>query len=115
MAQGSETIYTTFKTYLQTPGKFIPNLELVIRAILIVYLGSVADYKVYDAAGLKTMVKGFPPQTVALIILFSLVGIAGSYMVAWFGIRVNTYANSRTALASLAGKPYPVYAIPLKA
>ena len=45
----------------------------------------------------------------------SLVGIAGSYGVAWFGIRVNTFANSRTAFASLRGKPYPCYAIPLKA
>ena len=52
---------------------------------------------------------------VAIILLFSLVGIAGSYGVAWFGIRVNTYANSRTAFASLRGKPYPCYAIPLKA
>src|SRR5256884_5208533 len=59
--------------------------------------------------------QGFPPMKVAVILLFSLVGIAGSYGVAWFGIRVNTFANSRTAFASLAGKPYPIHAIPLKA
>lgn len=51
----------------------------------------------------------------AIILAFSLVGIAGSYGVAWFGIRVNTFANSRTAFASLEGKPFPLYAIPLKA
>src|SRR5207248_7586710 len=54
-------------------------------------------------------------QRVIIILLFSLVGIAGSYGVAWFGIRVNTFANSRTAFASLGGKPYPIYTIPLKA
>jgi K(+)-stimulated pyrophosphate-energized sodium pump len=55
------------------------------------------------------------PFRVAIILAFSLVGIAGSYGVAWFGIRVNTFANSRTAFASLEGKPFPIYAIPLKA
>jgi len=63
--------------------------------------------------------KPVPGKSVALtlpiILLFSLVGIAGSYGVAWFGIRVNTFANSRTAFASLPGKPYPVYRIPLEA
>jgi K(+)-stimulated pyrophosphate-energized sodium pump len=52
---------------------------------------------------------------VLIILVFSLVGIGGSYGVAWFGIRVNTFANSRTAFASLPGKPYPVYQIPLEA
>ena len=56
-----------------------------------------------------------PPGEVALIVLFSLIGILGSFSVAWFGIRINTFANSRTAFASLGGKPYPIYAIPLKA
>ncbi len=58
---------------------------------------------------------GFGAVKVVIILLFSLVGIAGSYGVAWFGIRVNTFANSRTAFASLQGKPFPTYAIPLKA
>ena len=119
MADVSETIYTTCKTYLQTQGKFILILELFIGAILILYFGFLADYhgRSLDAEGNvhELFKKGFPPATVATIIAFSLIGIAGSYMVSWFGIRVNTYANSRTALASLAGKPYPVMAIPLKA
>src|SRR5437899_1025658 len=66
-----------------------------------------------DAGG--TPVHGYPPLKVAIILLFSLVGIAGSYSVAWFGIRVTTFANSRTAFASLSGKPYPCHQIPLKA
>jgi K(+)-stimulated pyrophosphate-energized sodium pump len=119
MAEVSETIYATCKTYLQTQGKFILILEIFIGAILIIYFGFLADYTdsftQSDGTIVQTMRHGFPPATVAVIILFSLVGIGGSYMVAWFGIRVNTYANSRTALASLAGKPYPVYAIPIKA
>jgi K(+)-stimulated pyrophosphate-energized sodium pump len=119
MAEVSETIYTTCKTYLQTQGKFILILELFIGAILIIYFGFLAEYNttstMADGTIIGTMQHGFPPVTVIIIILFSLIGIAGSYMVAWFGIRVNTYANSRTALASLAGKPYPVYAIPIKA
>ena len=52
---------------------------------------------------------------VITIVVFSLIGIAGSYGVAWFGIRVNTFANSRTAFAALKGKPFPCYSIPLKA
>jgi K(+)-stimulated pyrophosphate-energized sodium pump len=68
---------------------------------------------VVDAAG--NVSRGFPATKLAIILLFSLVGIAGSYGVAWFGIRVNTFANSRTAFASLRGKPFPCYAIPLKA
>ncbi|MFM8408574.1 MAG: sodium-translocating pyrophosphatase [Pirellulaceae bacterium] len=56
-----------------------------------------------------------PVDRVMIILLFSLIGIAGSYFVAWFGIRINTYANSRAAFAALRGKPYPCYDIPLKA
>jgi K(+)-stimulated pyrophosphate-energized sodium pump len=96
----SELIYETCKTYLQTQGKFILLLELFIGVIMVVYFGVLRHY-------------GF--GRTAIIILFSLVGIAGSYGVAWFGIRVNTFANSRAAFASLRGKPYPTYDIPLKA
>ncbi len=106
MLEVSETIYETCKTYLKTQLKFILILEIFIGAILIVYFGFFAKDKVGAPLG---------ALKVATILLFSLVGIAGSCLVAWFGIRVNTYANSRAALASLAGKPYPVYAIPLKA
>ncbi|HEX7177238.1 MAG TPA: sodium-translocating pyrophosphatase, partial [Pyrinomonadaceae bacterium] len=96
----SELIYETCKTYLITQGKFILILEAFIALVIILYFGVLLD---------------FEAARVAIILFFSLVGIAGSYGVAWFGIRVNTFANSRTAFASLGGKPYPLYAIPLKA
>ncbi len=100
----SELIYETCKTYLVTQGKFILVLWAFIAVIITAYFGWLAP------------VPGKPiGVTLPIILLFSLVGIAGSYGVAWFGIRVNTFANSRTAFASLRGKPYPIYAIPLKA
>ena len=108
----SELIYETCKTYLQTQGRFILLLWVFIGLIAAVYFGVLAPTGV-DAAGVET--HGYPPMKVAIILLFSLVGIAGSYGVAWFGIRVNTFANSRTAFASLRGKPYPCYQIPLSA
>ena len=111
MREISELIYETCKTYLQTQGKFILVLWVFIGLIAAVYFGVLAP--TVDAAGLET--HGYPPMKVAIILLFSLVGIAGSYGVAWFGIRVNTFANSRTAFASLRGKPYPCYQIPLSA
>lgn len=104
MKEISELIYETCKTYLVTQGKFIMLLWIFIAIIVIAYFGILRP------------VPGHPIYlTVPMILLFSLVGIAGSYGVAWFGIRVNTFANSRTAFASLEGKPYPIYAIPLKA
>ena len=112
MLEISELIYETCKTYLTTQGKFIMVLWLFIGTITAVYFGKLASTT--DAAT-GAVVHGFPPMKVAIILLFSLIGIAGSYGVAWFGIRVNTFANSRTAFASLRGKPYPLYAIPLQA
>ena len=112
MREISELIYTTCKTYLTTQGKFILVLWVFIGLIVAVYFGLLAQ-TVNAATG--AIEQGFPPLKVAIILLFSLVGIAGSYGVAWFGIRVNTFANSRTAFASLEGRPYPIYAIPLKA
>jgi len=100
MLEISELIYETCKTYLITQGRFILILELFIGTIMVVYFG---------------FLRGLPPYRVLVIILFSLIGIAGSYTVAWFGIRVNTFANSRTAFAALEGRPFPCYAIPLKA
>jgi len=111
MLEVSELIYETCKTYLQTQGRFLLILWVFIGIAVAVYFGKLATYP--DASG--TLVHGFPPGRVAIILLFSLIGMAGSYGVAWFGIRVNTFANSRTAFASLRGKPYPCYAIPLKA
>ncbi|HEU4565254.1 MAG TPA: sodium-translocating pyrophosphatase [Gemmatimonadaceae bacterium] len=112
MREISELIYETCKTYLITQGKFILVLWLFIGIIAAVYFGALAT-TTDPATG--ALVHGFPPMKVAVILLFSLIGIAGSYGVAWFGIRVNTFANSRTAFASLRGKPYPLYAIPLRA
>jgi K(+)-stimulated pyrophosphate-energized sodium pump len=111
MREISELIYETCKTYLTTQGKFILVLWVFIGSIVAVYFGTLAATT--DASG--ALVHGFPPVKVAVILLFSLVGIAGSYGVAWFGIRVNTFANSRTAFASLRGKPFPCYDIPLRA
>ena len=100
MLEVSELIYETCKTYLLTQGKFLLILEVFIGVIMILYFG---------------VLQHFEPIKVVVILLFSLVGIAGSYSVAWFGIRVNTFANSRCAFAALRGKPYPCYAIPLQA
>ncbi|MGH9905114.1 MAG: sodium-translocating pyrophosphatase, partial [Pyrinomonadaceae bacterium] len=102
MREISELIYETCKTYLITQGKFILILEIFIGIVMVLYFGVLRGAE-------------FGPARVLIILAFSLVGIAGSYGVAWFGIRVNTFANSRTAFASLEGKPFPLYAIPLKA
>src|SRR5690348_11739721 len=112
MLEVSELIYETCKTHLQTQGRFLLVLWVFIGIAVAVYFGKLATYP-DPATG--TEVHGFPAGRVAIILLFSLIGMAGSYGVAWFGIRVNTFANSRTAFASLRGKPYPCYAIPLKA
>src|SRR5687767_15467766 len=100
MLEISELIYETCKTYLIQQGKFLAILEVFIAVIIVLYFG---------------LLSGMDAMRVVIILLFSVIGILGSYGVAWFGIRVNTYANSRTAFASLEGRPYPVYAIPIKA
>jgi K(+)-stimulated pyrophosphate-energized sodium pump len=104
MLEISELIYETCKTYLVTQGKFILILWAFIAVIIAAYFGWLAPVPDKPVA-----------VTLPIILGFSLVGIAGSYGVAWFGIRVNTFANSRTAFAGLRGKPFPVYDIPLKA
>jgi len=95
----SELIYETCKTYLITQGKFLLLLEVFIGSVIVIYFGVLSQYSVVK---------------VIVILLFSLIGIAGSYGVAWFGIRINTLANSRSAFASLTGKPLQVGRIPLK-
>jgi K(+)-stimulated pyrophosphate-energized sodium pump len=100
MLEISELIYETCKTYLITQGKFLLILELFIGAIMVLYFGVLSHMEAIK---------------VIIILLFSLVGIGGSYGVAWFGIRVNTFANSRTAFASLTGKAFPCNEIPLRA
>jgi K(+)-stimulated pyrophosphate-energized sodium pump len=101
MLEVSELIYETCKTYLVTQIKFIAMLWAFIAIIMVLYFGVLSE--------------GFGAAKVAIIVGFSVVGILGSTGVAWFGIRVNTYANSRTAFAALRGKPFPTYAIPLQA
>jgi K(+)-stimulated pyrophosphate-energized sodium pump len=100
MLDVSNIIYETCKTYLLQQGRLLMVLEIFIAACIIYYFGFLSPQ---------------PLGTVGLILLWSIVGILGSYAVAWFGIRMNTYANSRTAFASLQGKPLPVYEIPLQA
>jgi K(+)-stimulated pyrophosphate-energized sodium pump len=104
MREISELIYETCKTYLVTQGKFILLLWAFIAVIIALYFGVLAPVPNKPIG-----------VTLPIILAFSLLGIAGSYGVAWFGIRVNTFANSRTAHAGLRGKPYPCFLIPLKA
>src|SRR5499427_830345 len=99
MREISELIYETCKTYLLTQGRFLMILEIFIGAAIIFYFGFLLRLDLFR---------------VIIILVFSIIGILGSYMVAWFGIRVNTFANSRTAFASLAGRPYPCYFIPIQ-
>ena len=99
MKEISELIYETCKTYLLTQGRFLLILEVFIGIVIIFYFG---------------FLQHLEPFKVVMILIFSLLGIGGSYSVAWFGIRVNTFANSRTAFASLRGKPYPCYHIPME-
>ena len=108
----SELIYATCKSYMIQQGKFLMVLWAFIAVAVAWYFGWLIPMG-KDAAGVAQ--QGMSIGKVALILAFSLVGIAGSYGVAWFGIRVNTFANSRAAFASLKGKPFPCYAIPLKA
>jgi K(+)-stimulated pyrophosphate-energized sodium pump len=102
MREVSELIYETCKTYLMTQIKFIRILWAFIGTVILVYFGFLQHYFAEGKA-----------LQVFIILGFSLVGIAGSTGVAAFGIRVNTFANSRTAFASLRGKPFPCYSIPL--
>ena len=99
MGQVASLIYTTCKAYLVQQGRFLLLLWSFIAAVIVVYFGLLVD---------------LPWGRVAVVVAFSLVGMAGSYSVAWFGIRVNTLANSRTAFAALAGRPLPVHRIPMK-
>jgi K(+)-stimulated pyrophosphate-energized sodium pump len=106
MREISEMIYETCKTYLFNQLRFVGILWIFISAIMVVYFKFLA----VDHHGAH-----LPWIKVLTILLFSLIGIAGSCGVAWFGIRVNTFANSRTSFAALKGKPYPCYSIPLMA
>src|SRR5271166_4305820 len=104
MREISELIYETCKTYLVTQGKFLLLLWVFIAIVIVLYFGVLSP-----VPGKSVMV------TLPVILIFSLIGMGGSYSVAWFGIRVNTFANSRTAFAGLRGVPYPINHIPLEA
>ncbi|HEY3244296.1 MAG TPA: sodium-translocating pyrophosphatase [Phycisphaerae bacterium] len=96
----AEIIYQTCKTYLIQQGKFLLMLFAIMAAAMTYYF-----------VGLQ----GETLKTAALVLFFSVVGMGGSYAVAWYGIRVNTFANCRTAFASLRGEPWDVVNIPLRA
>ena len=99
MREVSELIWETCKTYLQQQGKFLLGLWAAIAVVTFIYYAVLVRFSV---------------GKVLVILLFSIIGMAGSYGVAWYGIRLNTFANSRTAFASLKGKPYPGHAIPMQ-
>jgi len=99
MLNVARTIYATCKTYLIQQGKFL--------LMLFVFIGSCMTFYFL-------ILKGESLKTLILVLFFSIVGMAGSYAVAWYGIRINTYANARTAFASLKGKPWDVVNIPLR-
>ena len=98
MADVGNTIFETCKTYLVQQGKFLFLLEVLIGLCIAFYFGYLQKMPVAD---------------VAIIIAWSIIGILGSYAVAWFGIRMNTLANARTAFASLKGNPLDILNIPL--
>jgi len=113
MLNVADTIYATCKTYLIQQGKFLLMLFVLIACAIGYYLlGFSQEAGVKEAASAEQIT---PITTLILVLLFSIVGMGGSYAVAWYGIRVNTYANCRTAFASLRGKPWDVVNIPLRA
>jgi K(+)-stimulated pyrophosphate-energized sodium pump len=99
MAEISDLIYETCKSYLIQQGKFLLVLLVFISAVMVAYF----------------TLTGLALPKILTILLFALIGMAGSYSVAWYGIRINTLANSRTAFASLRGRPFPCYEIPVRA
>ena len=99
MLDVSNTIYETCKTYMKQQAKLLVLLELFIAACIFYYF---------------FYLNATPMSKVLTILMWSIFGILGSFCVAWFGMRINTYANSRTAFLSLKGKPYPVMSLPLR-
>jgi K(+)-stimulated pyrophosphate-energized sodium pump len=113
MLNVADTIYATCKTYLIQQGKFLIMLFVLIACAIGYYLlGFAGDEGAKEAAAAEHI---NPITTLILVLFFAIVGMGGSYSVAWYGIRVNTYANCRTAFASLRGKPWDVVNIPLRA
>ena len=100
MREVSELIYETCKAYLKQQGKFLLLLFAFIGAVIFVYFGFLNTTGGWGR--------------VIIVLLFAIIGMAGSYGIAWYGIRLNTFANSRTAFAALEGKPFPVHNIPMR-
>jgi K(+)-stimulated pyrophosphate-energized sodium pump len=115
MLEISELIYETCKAYLRKQGKFILVLFVFIGAVMVAYLSLRGSHNAVGGANAAHADDIGLIAKIVVTLAFGLIGIAGSYGVAWFGIRINTYANSRSAFAGLQGKPFPTYAIPLKA
>ena len=108
MKDVSELIYKTCKTYMITQGKFLAILWILVATIMVVYFGFLSGHHVKGGEDISTILR------VVIIIAFSIVGVLGSYAVSWFGMRINTYANSRTAFAALKGRASPISAIPTR-
>lgn len=104
----SQTIYETCKTYLAQQGKFLMYLLGIISVVLIIYFGFLANPDVVTSGEVSTTV------FLIYVLFWTIIGIGGSYAVAWYGVRINTLANSRTAFASLRKRPWDVVNIPLK-
>ncbi len=111
MSNVSHMIWETCKTYLITQGKFLAILWALIAACMVYYFGFLTEHK--DMAG-QPMSSGHVAFNVIVILLASILGILGSYGVAWFGIRINTTSNSRAAFSALRGNPLATLGIPLR-
>ncbi|MDR0915390.1 MAG: sodium-translocating pyrophosphatase [Endomicrobium sp.] len=96
----AELIYQTCKSYLIVQSKFVIRLEILLAIIIFIYF---------------RLIQNLSFIKVTIILFCNIIGILGSYFVAWFGMRINNYANARTAFASLQGNPIPMYIIPIKA
>src|SRR4051794_25379692 len=112
MLDVAEIIFQTCKTYLIQQGKFLLMLFVIIGAAMAYYyLGLThTNPETHNPHTFEHQL-----QTLLYVLFFAIVGMGGSYAVAWYGIRVNTYANARTAFASLRGRPWDVVNIPLRA
>ena len=116
MLEVSELIYSTCKTYVITQGKFLMLLWCLVAPVIAIYFGWFSGGPAHNVDGAAVVHQSVGTVgKVVVILAMSLLGMAGSVGVAFFGIRVNTYANSRAAHASLGGRAFPIYAIPLRA
>ncbi len=109
MLNVSKTIYETCKTYLLQQGRFLFYLLIIISVVMLIYFGFLSEPEIVATGEVSRV------AFLLSVLFWTVLGIAGSYGVAWYGIRINTLANSRTAFASLRKRPWDVVNIPLKA